>query len=65
MTFPFEIRIGDHPFSGIRLDGIDQRYQFSVIPAQARIQYSTADSIVYWIPACAGMTKRESPDVFN
>jgi hypothetical protein len=28
-----------------------------VIPAQAGIQYSTADSIVYWIPACAGMTR--------
>jgi hypothetical protein len=27
-----------------------------VIPAQAGIQYSTAVSVVYWIPACAGMT---------
>jgi hypothetical protein len=49
----------------MRLDGIDQRYQFSVIPAQAGIQYSTAASIVYWIPAYAGMTKRESARTFS
>jgi len=32
--------------------------QLSVIPAKAGIQYSTVDSMIYWIPACAGMTKR-------
>ena len=25
-------------------------------PRASGIQYSTADSILYWIPACAGMT---------
>ena len=33
---------------------------FSVILAQAGIQYSTAASIFYWIPACARMTKRKN-----
>jgi len=32
-----------------------------VIPAKAGIQYSTTDSIAYWIPACAGMTRGSVP----
>ena len=36
-----------------------------VIPAKAGIQYSTADSIVYWIPACAGMTREEASRRFR
>jgi hypothetical protein len=31
----------------------------AVIPAQAGTQYSEANSGVYWIPACAGMTAEE------
>jgi len=36
-------------------------HQFSVIPAKAGIQYSTAASTAYWIPACVGMTRSVRP----
>ena len=35
-----------------------------VIPAQAGIQYSFNNSIVYWIPACAGTTQKRSSRMF-
>jgi hypothetical protein len=42
------------------LDQPTRDNSFAVIPAKAGIQYSTADSGVYWIPACAGMTLSEA-----